>query len=164
MAGFIAYLSSEDCTDVFPENSYIGFRVQTPKYYHLPTERRFGCTNSWTLALTDISLTEKKPPGTGGFRDSMRAFSLPTSVAVLCDLACDSFIGGGLAPVLRIIHPASEPTRGSLALPFYVKLEREYFNTIHIWLRNSDLSALDRTKWPKPEALKLTCTLHFQQV
>lgn len=146
MSGFYMFISSDDCKDVFADNTFYDFTIEVKPEINLTGGSGFG---EWAFALTDISL------------DSATDTPLPETCTVLCDLARGSYMSAGSVPILRRIDVESE-TSGSLFQTYYIGVNKLIFNRIRIYLRNRDLLPLDKSLWNSKAVLNLT--LHFQKI
>lgn len=145
MSGFYMFISSDDCKDVFADNSFYDFTIEVKPEIVLPC----GGAGEWSFALTDINL------------ENVGGTALPETCTVLCDLARGSYMKGGSVPILRRIDVETE-TSGSLFQTYYIGLNNLIFNRLRIYLRNSDLRPLNYTLWDSKAILNLT--LHFQKI
>lgn len=105
------YCSSEDSKSFFPHNKANDFRVHLGETLHI--------SKCWVCALTDIKIPD----------------SLKETSYLCCDL-CDSSLTGnsGRLPILRRI-----PINWSSLLPLvYIPIKKDFFNSIHFCLRDTD--------------------------
>lgn len=105
------YCCSEDSKVHFPSNTAADFRVNLSETLAIP--------NHWVCALTDVKLPQ----------------SLKDTTYLCCDL-CDSSLTGssGRLPILRRL-----PINWSSILPLvYVPVKKDFFNTVHFYLRDTN--------------------------
>jgi len=145
MNGFYVFLSSADSKDKFSNNSYDDFTVEFSQEIELDC----NCYHAeWAFALTEITIINSSQS------------LLPESCIILCDLAQSSYIRDSHVPVLRTIAAETEAT-GSLYQSYYISVNKHKFNKIRIYIKNKDLSPLNKTLWQSNTIIKLT--LHFQK-
>ena len=145
MSGFYLFITSNDCSDIFPSNTWNDFTIEFPQEIRLS-----NCLGTaWSFALTEIALTNTSQS------------PLSDSWIVLCDLAESSYIRGSTAPVLRTISQDTEKS-GSLFQTYYIGVNNNKFNRLRIYIRNSELKPLNSSIWQATTITKLT--LHFQKV
>ena len=104
------YCSSDDSKENFPGNTAVDFRVNLGETLTIPS--------NWVCALTDVKIP----------------YQLKETTYLCCDL-CDSSLTGnsGRLPILRRV-----PIKWSSILPLvYVPVKKDFFNTIHFYLRDS---------------------------
>ena len=133
------YLSSDSCTDIFPNNSANCFRVKLPQNLHLRT------TDKWSIALLDFD-----PPK---FKDDYK----PRFITFESSSCVPSAYKSGLRPILQVCY-YSEMKRGlpiRIANPRYVRLNTKHFDSFDMYLRDET----DKDVSFKSGAL--TCTLHL---
>ena len=146
---FYLFLSSADSADRFPNNCFDRFIVELDKEINLEEHGGMGFTQTWTVALTELSLD----PISAGLQ------TMPEAVIIGCDLVAPSFINGTQHSLLRTL-PASTEITASLQLPYYMTVSKLRFSRLRIELRDSKLCRLlTANGWHSKCVLK--CTLHF---
>ena len=143
------FLSSVDSIDSYANNLFDSFIVELDKEIILEEHGGLGFTQTWTVALTELSLDPI----------SVDQQTLPESVIVSCDLVAPSYINGTGHSLLRTL-PASSEITSSLYLPYYMTLGKLRFSCIRIELRDSKLDNLQLAHGWKARCV-LKCTLHF---
>ena len=146
---FFVFLSSIDSIDRYPNNRFDSFIVELDKEIILEDHGGLGFTQTWTVALTELSLDPI----------SVDQQIMPESVVVSCDLIAPSYINGTRHSLLRTL-PASTEITSSLHLPYYMSLGKLRFSRIRIELRDSKLGNLELAHGWKSKCV-LKCTLHF---
>lgn len=143
------FLSSLDSLDLFPNNTFDRFIVDLGTEINLESQGVLGFNQSWSVALTELSLRV----------DSGQVQILPESAIVACDLTVPSYVNNTQRSLLRIL-PATQHFTASLHLPYYIAVAKLRFSRIRVQLRDSKFAKLAVEKgWPTKG--ELTCTLHF---
>lgn len=134
------YLSSDSCSDIFPENSANDFRVKLPKKLCLK-----GYESTWSLALIDIDLPK--------FADGYK----PDFITLESRVCVSAVYKSGLRPVLQRLYFSQ--FRKSLPLvidsPRYVQVNTKTLDVIDVYLLDDKGAKVSFKPGP------LVCTLHL---
>ncbi len=152
MDGFYMFISSDDCNDTYPKNTFDDFIIEFDQEIELYERYREGQAQSFGVALVELSIVQSTP---GGIINTQ---TLPESCVVMCDLCTHSHIKATRQPILRTL-PSKEETAASLFLPYYIGVRHRSFRRIRVQLLTRELNRLDPSKWGSKSVIK--CSLHF---